>query len=98
MRWPAPFVGPQRNRDFSCSRSRFGRFDHELGCKFHSAGPKPETIVKIRGESSHSAIHIPNSGAEKQVHDGGHDWCTDITMMPGHRAILDLSGEAIAHY
>src|SRR5207237_10893411 len=98
MARPATLLRPQRDTDFSLTRYRLGLFDHELGRKFHTAGPKAQTIVQLFCEAPHSAIHISNSRAEKQVHDCRHDWRTDITMVPGHCAILDLSAEAIAHY
>src|SRR5215472_4425559 len=95
---PSTLVGPERDWNLHYPGAEPRRLDGELRRKFHAGRAQFQAIIKILCKTTHAAVHVPNSGAKKQVQHRRHHRCAEVSVMPRHRSRFDDTPQSVTHY
>src|SRR5580704_5525053 len=85
MRWAAPFVRPENDRNLTDTSSNLAGLDNEFKSELHARTAQIQGAVKGVAETPHSAIAVAHPRAEEEIHQPTQTGIAEILVQRGHR-------------
>src|SRR5271168_2959646 len=97
MRRAPPLVGPQRDGNLRYLCAKLCRLDNKFGCELHSRAAQVHAVVNGARKAAHSAMAVADARVKKKIEHRREPGISDVLVVPGHGAGLDLAAKAVAH-